>query len=110
MIVWTLVAWVGRVLLLTPGDYWLDRARIVGSLVVGLVAGLLLILPSPARWARSGIYVFSVWTIVIWARSLFVNWTSPGTLQFKLVHTALALGFGLLVFWGLALNRRASQE
>jgi hypothetical protein len=105
-----MIAWIGRVILLTPGDYWLDWARVVGSLAVGLIAGLLLIIPVPRGWARTGIYVFSVWTIVVWARSLLVNWMGSGTMAFKLIHTALALGFGLLVWWGLSMSRRTGQE
>ena len=43
--------------------------------------------------------VFSIFAVVLWVRSLIVNWIGGGALQFKLVHTVLAVGFFALAVW-----------
>jgi hypothetical protein len=104
ILIWTLVAWGGRVALLSAGDDLFDIARIGGSLLIGLVAALVLWMGRSPVW-RPVLYVFAGWTSLLWARSMWVNWSGSGTLAFKLVHTALALGFAVLVIWSLALAR-----
>ena len=97
IVVWTLAAWGGRIGLLTEGEAnagaWL---RIVGSIVVGVVAGVALALPGLQWLVRPAVWVFVAWTAVLWSRSLYVNWTGSGTLPFKIVHTILAVGFAVL--------------
>lgn len=105
MLLWTLIAWGGRLTFLAVGDDWRDLARIGGSFLIGMITGMVLLLPSLRIWAVPAIYVFSAWTTVIWIRSMIANWTESGALGLKLVHTALAIGFGLLVWWALAFAR-----
>lgn len=88
------------------GDDWFDWFRIGGSLVVGLSAAVSLWIPAPARIIKPVIYFFIGWTVFIWTRSMMVNWFGSGSIQFKLVHTILAIGFGFLVWWVLAFARR----
>ncbi|HEU4321354.1 MAG TPA: hypothetical protein VFS66_14885 [Acidimicrobiia bacterium] len=98
--VWTLAAWGGRIGLLTSDEGgWGSWVRIGGSLVIGLLAAATLVFPQlePAR--RVVLITFSVFTFVLWTRSLIVNWTGSGTLPFKLVHTVLGLGFYVLAVW-----------
>lgn len=99
VVVWTLVAWGGRIGLLTEGEAtaW-DWLRIGGSIVIGLAAGAVLYLSEPGTLRSVVLYVFGVWTVVIWGRSLVINWMGSGSLPFKLVHTALAIGFFLLAW------------
>lgn len=96
----TLAAWGGRIGLLTEGEagVW-DWVRIGGSLLVGLLAASTLLVSAlePAR--RPALILFSVWSVVLWGRALVVNWAGDGTLPFKLVHTALAVGFFGLAIW-----------
>lgn len=97
--VWTLTAWGGRIGLLT-GDEGVDAlVRVAGSLLVGLFAAATLVISrlSPAR--RPALMVFSIFTVVLWVRSLIVNWIGGGALPFKLVHTVLAVGFFALAVW-----------
>lgn len=97
--VWTLLAWGGRIGLLT-GDEGVDAfIRVAGSLLIGLVATVTLVVPqlSPARGPV--LIVFSIFTVVLWVRSLIVNWNGGGALPFKLVHTVLAVGFFVLAVW-----------
>lgn len=99
VVVWTLVAWGGRIGLLTDGEpaTW-DWLRIGGSIVIGLAAGAALYFSEPGAFRSLVLYVFGVWTVVIWGRSMVINWMGSGSLPFKLVHTALAIGFFLLAW------------
>jgi hypothetical protein len=98
ILAWTLVSWGGRIRLLTDvdaNDLW-SWARIGGSFVVGVVAGLAMIL---GKGGRPMAVLFAVWTVPIWARSLFTVWTETNTIGFRLVHTALAgVWFGLVAW------------
>jgi hypothetical protein len=96
---WTLAAWGGRIGLLTSGEGFGAWLRIGGSLIIGLfAAAALTVTPlEPAR--RPVLIVFSVFTVVLWIRSLIVNWAGDGTLAFKVVHTVLAAGFFALALW-----------
>ncbi|MDH3462922.1 MAG: hypothetical protein OEM32_04775, partial [Acidimicrobiia bacterium] len=82
--VWTAVAWGGRIGLLAVGDDLFDVVRIVGSVLVGIVAALVLIVPRLRVVRRPVLWGFVTWTVLIWARSMYVNWTEGGTLGFKL--------------------------
>ncbi len=97
---WTLVSWGGRIRLLTDvdaNDLW-SWARIGGSFLIGLAVALALIL---GKGARPMAIVFAVWTVPIWARSLFTVWTEPNTFGFRLVHTALAVVWFALAAWAV---------
>lgn len=100
--VWTLAAWGGRIGLLTSGEGFGSWLRIGGSLLIGLFTAAALLIPQLETMRRPALIVFSVFTVIIWARSLIVNWTGDGSLPFKLVHTILALGFFALVWWGMS--------
>lgn len=103
---WTLLAWGGRIGLLDRSDGWADWARIYGSIIVGVVVAVVLWLRPPSRIQLGGLYLFAAWTAVIWVRSMVVNWTGGGTFAFKLVHTALAVGFALLTWLAISFARR----
>ncbi len=109
--VWTLVAWGGRIGLLTSGEGVGAWLRIGGSLLIGLFAAATLVvaqLEGARRWA---LILFSVFTVVLWARSLIVNWLGDGSLPFKLVHTVLAAGFFALVWWAVTyVTSQASND
>lgn len=100
--VWTLAAWGGRIGLLTSGEGLWAWVRIGGSLALGLLAAATLLIPQMEGARRWALLVFSVFTVVLWARSLWVNWVGDGTLPFKLVHTVLAVGFFALAAWAFA--------
>lgn len=100
--VWTLAAWGGRIGLLANGEGIWAWVRIGGSLVIGLFAAATLLTPQLEGARRPALIVFSVFTVVLWARSLWVNWVGDGSLPFKLVHTVLALGFFALAAWAIA--------
>ena len=111
--VWTLAAWGGRIGLLTSGEGIGAWLRIGGSLLIGLFAAATLAFAQlePAR--RPVLIVFSVFTVVLWIRSLIVNWAGDGSLPFKVVHTVLALGFFALAWWAYGFatsNTEASPE
>ncbi len=97
--VWTLVAWGGRIGLLTSDEGVGAWIRIGGSLIIGLFAAATLVIPQlePAR--KASLIVFALFTVVLWTRSLIVNWMGSGSLPFKLVHTVLAIGFYVLAGW-----------
>ncbi|MFP3882977.1 MAG: hypothetical protein ACLFRT_00725 [Actinomycetota bacterium] len=100
--VWTLVAWGGRIGLLTSGegmDAWL---RIGGSIVIGLFAAATLLVPQLEGARKSALILFAVFTVVLWIRSLVVNWTGDGSMPFKIVHTVLAIGFFALALWAVS--------
>lgn len=100
--VWTLAAWGGRIGLLTSGEGWGAWLRIGGSLLIGLFAAAALLVPQLEDARRPALLVFSVFTVVLWIRSLIVNWAGDGSLPFKLVHTVLALGFFALAWWAVS--------
>lgn len=106
IVVWTAIAWGGRIGLLTEdGSIW-AWGRIGGSLLVALMAVLALLSPIGDRLAGGFVALFVVWTVVLWTRSLAVNWAGSGSLAFKLVHTVLASGFFVLA-WFVWRERRA---
>lgn len=98
---WTLIAWGGRVALLTGGEDLWGLLRILGSLLVAAFVALTLLVSGLRSGRRVALWSFAIWTVVVWARSLIVNWVESGTLAFKLVHTALGVGFLALVVWAL---------
>lgn len=100
--VWTLLAWGGRIGLLTSDEGLGAWLRIGGSLIVGGFAVAALLVPQlePAR--RPALVLFSVFTVVLWVRSLIVNWVGQGSVPFKLVHSVLALGFFALAWWAFS--------
>ena len=100
--VWTLLAWGGRIGLLTSGEGVAAWVRIGGSLVIGLLAAATLVVPQLEGSRKWALIVFSVFTVLLWARSLIVNWVGDGSLPFKLVHTVLALGFFALAWWAFS--------
>jgi hypothetical protein len=102
---WTLLAWGGRIGLLAGGEGLGSWLRIGGSILIGLFAALTLVVPRLETIRRPTLVVFAVFTIVLWARSLYVNWTGSGSLPFKLVHTVLAIGFYGLAIWALGAAR-----
>jgi hypothetical protein len=107
VLLWTGVAWGGRIGLLTDGDGWSDVLRIGGSLLFGLFTAIALAVPSLRSRSAPLFYLFGIWTTGLWLRSMAVNWTGSGSLPFKLVHTILAAGFFGLAYllWKVARNR-----
>ena len=103
VVAWTLLAWGGRIGLLTEGEAaaW-DWLRIGGSILIGLGAGAALYFLEGGGVRSAILYVFAAWTVVIWGRSMVVNWAGSGSLPFKLVHTALAVGFFVLAWLSVA--------
>jgi hypothetical protein len=97
--VWTLAAWGGRIGLLTNDEGVLAWVRVGGSLLVGLFAAATLLVPQLEGARRWALIVFSLFTVILWVRSLIVTWAGDGTLPFKLVHTVLAMGFFTLALW-----------
>lgn len=100
--VWTVAAWGGRIGLLTSDEGLGAWLRIGGSIVIGLFAAATLLVPQLEAARRPALIVFAVFTVVLWARSLFVNWTGDGSMAFKMVHTVLALGFFALASWSVS--------
>ena len=100
--VWTLAAWGGRIGLLTSDEGVWGWVRIGGSLAIGLFAAATLLIPQLEGARRPTLILFSIFTVVLWARSLWVNWAGDGTLAFKIVHTVLALGFFALAALSIA--------
>jgi hypothetical protein len=80
--------------------------------LIGLATAIALAVPSVRLRTGPLFYLFSVWTVVLWVRSLVVNWTGTGSLPFKLVHTVLAIGFFILVVsvWGFAHDSTEKRE
>ena len=99
---WTLVAWSGRIGLLTSGEGLGAWLRIGGSLLVALLAAATLVIPRLEPIRKTALVVFAVFTVLLWARSLIVTWLGDGSLPFKMVHSVLALGFGALAWWALS--------
>jgi tellurite resistance protein TehA-like permease len=108
--VWTLAAWGGRIGLLTSEEGLSAWIRIGGSLLIGLFASATLLIPQLAGARKWALIVFSVFTVVLWARSLIVNWAGDGSLPFKLVHTVLALGFFALAWWAFTFATGSSSS
>jgi len=100
--VWTLAVWGGRIGLLTSDEGVSAWIRIGGSLLVGLFAAATLLIPQLEGARRWALIVFSLFTAILWVRSVIVNWAGDGTLPFKLVHTVLAIGFFALALWAFA--------
>ena len=94
VLLWTLVAWGGRVSLLAPGEAdaatWL---RIGGSLLTGLLGavGLWQLGEEGRRLAAVWVWTYTAWTTVVWTTSLWSVWTADHPLSFQLVHTVLAV-------------------
>jgi len=93
---WTLIAWGGRIGLLTGGESWSSTVRIGGSLLIGVATSLVLVIPKLNRAIVPVLYLFALWTVINWGRSLIVNWTGSGSIPFKMVHTILGVGFFVL--------------
>ncbi|MEX1091584.1 MAG: hypothetical protein WEF28_00365 [Acidimicrobiia bacterium] len=110
VLLWTGVAWGGRIGLLTDGDGWSDLLRIGGSLLLGLVTVIALAVPSLRSRSAPLFYLFSIWTAGLWLRSMVVNWSGSGSLPFKLVHTVLAAGFFGLAYLVWSAARTAREE
>lgn len=97
---WTLLSWGGRIRLLTgaeqadPGN-WI---RIGGSLLVGALAAVALLLFPRSVGERWLLTLFAAWTTAIWVRSLVTVWLGEQSPAFKAVHTALALGYLVLAY------------
>ena len=100
---WTIVAWGGRIGLLTSDEGVGAWLRIGGSFAVGLFAAATLLIPQLESARRPALVAFALFTVVLWVRSLIVNWMGDGSLPFKLVHTVLALGFLALAWWAVSL-------
>lgn len=99
IVLWTAIAWGGRIGLLVGGEDLWAWLRIGGSMLIGAAAAGSLLVPRMRAWRRPTLFLFSIWTVVLWSRSLIVNWVGSGSLAFKLVHTALAVGFFALALW-----------
>lgn len=112
VLLWTGVAWGGRIGLLTDSEGWTDLARIGGSLLIGLVTAVALAVPSLRPRSTPLFYVFAIWTTGLWLRSMAVTWTGSGSLPFKLVHTILAAGFFGLAYlvWRVARSREVEED
>lgn len=108
--VWTLVAWGGRIGLLVGDEGPWTWVRVGGSILVGLFAAATLVVPALEGARRPALIVFSVFTVVLWTRSLIVNWVGDGSLPFKLVHTVLALGFFALAWWSFTFATTGDAE
>lgn len=108
IVAWTVIAWGGRIGLLTGAEEWWSWLRIGGSLVIGLIAAASLVTPWLYPVMRPVLYVLATWTVVLWTRSLVVNWLGSGSLAFKLVHTVLAIGFYLIAWWGVVTAARSN--
>lgn len=102
---WTLLAWGGRIGLLVGGEGVGSWVRIGGSIVIGLFAAATLLFPRLEPVRRPTLVIFALFTIILWARSLYVNWAGSGSLPFKLVHTVLAGGFFVLSLWAVTAAR-----
>lgn len=100
------MAWGSRIGLLVGGEDLWAWARIGGSILLGLMVGSVLALAPSSHWTRWVLVAFSAWTVLIWARSLVVNWLGSGSLPFKLVHSALAAGFFGLAWWAWRWSRQ----
>lgn len=106
IVAWTLIAWGGRIGLLTGAEEWWSWLRIGGSLLIGVIAAASLVTPWLYPVMRPVLYVLAAWSVVIWTRSLIVNWMGSGSLAFKLVHTVLAIGFYLIAWWAVTTAAR----
>lgn len=105
IVVWTLLAWGGRIGLLVGGEGFGSWLRIGGSILIGLFTAATLVFAGLESIRRPTLVVFALFTMVLWARSMYVNWTGSGSLPFKLVHTVLAIGFFGLAFWAFSIAR-----
>lgn len=99
---WTLAAWGGRIGLLSSGEGVYAWLRIGGSILIGLFTAATLVLPQLEGARKPALTVFAIFTVVVWVRTLIVNWGGDGSMPFKLVHTVLALGFFALAWWAIS--------
>ncbi len=99
---WTLIAWLPRIGILPVVGGW-DLVRISVSILFGLVVAVALIKPAPLTAPL--LYGFAMWTLVVWTRSLWNNWTLENPLGLRAVHTLLAAGFFYLAWRALATAR-----
>lgn len=106
IVAWTLIAWGGRIGLLTGAEEWESWLRIGGSLLIGVIAAAALVAPWLHPVMRPVLYVLAVWSVLLWSRSLYVNWTGSGSLAFKLVHTVLGVGFFAIAWWAASTAAR----
>lgn len=102
---WTLIAWGGRLGLLTGGEDGWAWVRIGGSMLIGSVAALFLVVPRLLPLTRPVVYLFAAWSVLVWTRSVIAVWAGSGSTAFKLVHTALALGFYIIAGWAVTAAR-----
>lgn len=109
IVVWTIVAWGGRIGLLTEGESAWAWIRVGGSAAVGVLAAFAVVAEIGERWRAGLLALFVVWTSVLWVRSLIVNWAGDGSLAFKLVHTVLAAGFFTLAWFAWTAVRSAES-
>lgn len=92
IIAWALLAWGGRIGLLTGPESaelvtWL---RIVGSIVTAAIAAAALVFDSP--WVRPALWLYAATAAAIWVTSLASVWADgSNSTGFRLVHSALAV-------------------
>jgi hypothetical protein len=102
---WTLLAWGGRIRLLTEAEQDLGNwVRIGGSLLIGAAAVAVLALAEGSgleRWVLTG---FAAWSAVVWLRSLITVWVGDQSPAFKGVHTVLAVGFLFLSYQAIRIG------
>lgn len=108
VILWTLVAWGGRITLLEGSEDPSAWIRIMGSLLVGAAAAVVLAVPTLGRVLRPVLAVFVLWSLVVWTRALIVVWGAPAPLGFRLAHTLLAVGFYALA-WAVVVSASRSH-
>lgn len=108
VVVWTLIAWGGRIGLLTGFEDWGAWIRIGGSILIGLIAAFSLVVPWLYPVTHPVLIVLAIWSSLVWARSLFVTWVGSGSFAFKLVHTILAGGFFAISWWAAVTATRGN--
>lgn len=94
---WTLVVWATRLRIASSDaeTSWTDWARILVSLIFGLIlAALAISLRRGARnkWGAAAMIGFALWMVIVWVPSLVGVLAGDQSSAFKLVHSALAMG------------------
>ncbi len=94
---WTLVIWSTRLRIASSdaATGWTDWARIVVSLVFGLMLVTLAInlrRGARNRWGAAAMIGFALWMVVVWVPSLVGVLAGDQSSAFKLIHSALAMG------------------